>query len=348
MDYSQYKSRIGKRNVERSEEIITEAPVVNDVPYVIHAAPQTLPLDIDPIFTGCPYDFQISLTSSIAQEIEIEIEGYSEEGLELPKAAFVNQSRLLPVRLTVPENHQNRSYCFNIHFTAQNISDSITFSFSPIEPRATIALDLTHHTNIWNPGVYASYSAYYGWLKSEQIGIYEIRNKSQVTHAFLSTFDAVIIDDFIVANASDISSESLIALKAYYKNGGNIGVFPNLASSNISLLNSMLNWTGISFHPNKTKGVWNATAIHPITDGIEIPSGWRSLNGVLISHNDTFQSLAAQNSMNINTSLIVSGETPGRFLTTGFGGIYDSNTFGNDSVLEHLAIRITWWLCDLL
>lgn len=80
-----------------------QAPLVNDTPFVMYAIPIFFPLEIDQIFTGTPYRFDLKVAVSHLVQCTARILGEGNESVILSSNLVINGITRLPVEILVPD-----------------------------------------------------------------------------------------------------------------------------------------------------------------------------------------------------------------------------------------------------
>ncbi len=342
INYPEYKTGVGKLNLAASIRLLENAPLINNIPFLIQVSPTSLPFDLDPLYVGCPYDFYLTIVCSTESLVTINIEGTVPTDLNVSSSITINQSARTLFTLDIEDIDLEERYEFLLDIRAHHQNTSVYFSFSPTYPRNIIALDFYHMGS--SSSLYTDYEPFYSWLKEEQIAIYEIRRKSCFTPQFLRYFDTILLDGFFTSNRTILSDEEKASFAEYYALGGSIGLFPYYSQNNITLFNESLEWMGVSIDINMTKGNWNVSRVHPITNGLTIPDRYLSPSGILLSYNSSFTALAAEGQLASGSALLITREDNGRMLVSGFRPLYEDDSFGNTGFWNAIGKRVLWWL----
>jgi hypothetical protein len=294
-EYPSYVVGTGSLDVDNSMALIDAASSEGGLPTLSLVFPATLPIDYEKIFLGDNYTFYIRFLTSGPTTFSVSITGDNVEFYNIPSSIYVNQSRSVPLTISVPEIGismiDNR-----IQFTSPEFGETnLDIEFSVKEPIARVAFDISHTT--WSiDSYYGQFREFYKELTANDISVTELRNSTATTLTVLQQFDSVVILDPCVYDYNEtIPTESILfslpfstsekeAYEDYYNAGG--GIFlATLGSSNtnITQVNDFLSFTGFELTAAEVPSGTTPTLIddlesHIITSGI---SGFHYLGATM-------------------------------------------------------------------
>ncbi len=255
-DYPSYIVGTGALNVENSIALIDSSSSEGGLPMLSLVYPSVLPIDFETLFFGNNYTFNLRFLTSGLTTFTTVIGGDHPEIYNLPATILVNQSRTLPLTISVPEF--GTSLINNtIQFSSVDYGQTSIHIEFPIEiPIANVAFDISHTS--WSiDSYYGQFREFYKELTAYGISVTELRDSSLTTLALLQSFDSVIILDPCVYDSNEtiptqvtvyslpFSDAEKLAYQQYYEGGG--GIFlATLGSSyaNMTQVNDFLSFSG--------------------------------------------------------------------------------------------------------
>ncbi len=360
LDEPEYVVGAGKANLDESKHILDQATREGELPRLTYVDVTSLPLDFETLFQGDNYTFEVEIVTSTLTTMDISSTGIPIGALGLPDSIVVNQTTRVPINIYVPSS--SSQIIGSIEFAEDYSSDSIQLRFTPQEPDARIAFDITHTS--WSiDTVYGQFKELYIYLTEHDISVTEIRDTDKLTTEYLSNFDAVFLLDPCAWDVNEtnyvnpsifsipFTQNEIDAYEEYYMNGG--GIFVSALSNrtlDIASLNEFLEWTGASLGSNLVPSSGSVVEItnidaHPITVGV---ASFDYVGAPLIT-NTSYTRLARYSGQTVLACL--EGSSGGRLVITGTNFFIDNwgmtgNYFSMDDDL--LALRISLWLTDLL
>ncbi|MFW9806635.1 MAG: S8 family serine peptidase [Candidatus Thorarchaeota archaeon] len=359
-NYASYIVGTGKLNVQNSVALIDDNSQAGELPKLSLVFPATLPIDYEKLFFGENYTFNIRFLTAGETTFSTAIIGDNSEIYDLPPSIYVNQTRTIPLTISVPDN-ETSMINNTLQFTSTNYGEtSFVVDFVVNDPIAKVAFDISHTS--WDiDSHYGQFREFYKELVNNDISVTEIR--SNVTLDLLNQFDSVIILDPCVYDANetiptDVTAYSIpfsaaekLAYADYYSNGGGI-FFATLGDSyaDIDSINDFLGFSGFSFLGTEVPSGSDPALIdnldaHIITSGI---TGFHYSGAVINIGSGT--RLARYNPA---TPVLGCDVSPGggRIVVTGTNFFLDnyglSGQYGTgDDAL--LGLRIVLWISGLL
>ena len=256
--YPSYVVGVGELNVQNSVTLINENSMAGEAPQLSFVFPGYLPIDYEKLFFGDTYTFNIRFLTAGETNFSTTITGDNPGIYNLPTNIYVNQSRTLPLIISVPEvgtsmiNH-------TLTFTSQEYGETeLDIEFTIYTPIAKVAFDISHSS--WDiDSHFGQFREFYKELVDNDISVTEIRDSSSLTLSFLEQFDSVIILDPCVFDINEtiptavtqysipFSAAEKQAYEDYYNGGG--GIFlATLGDSfaNLTQVNDFLGFSGFS------------------------------------------------------------------------------------------------------
>jgi len=327
----EYKLGCGVLDVSRSINLMHQAPLVNGTPFVMYAFPTYLPLEMDQIFTGTPYRFDLKVVISHPVQCTARILGEGNESVTLSSNLIINGTTRLPVEILVPDSSNQTTYDIDLVLeTPHDVSAEMRLRFDVLHPRARVAIDI-YHTRNWLKDIYSDYLAYYKWLTSELISTTELRGPNDFDMDYLRQFDAIIIPS-TNPDSTEFTDDQRESLKTYFLSGGGFYVEPYYTGMNMTSLNMAFNWTGSTFDTNNTRVYANVSSTHPVVYGLD-----PNVYGRVLHSNGSYTSLLY--SGDTSRTILSCWNSSGRIVVSGIPEIFENKRM--------LWSRITWWLCRL-
>ena len=327
----EYKFGCGVLDISRSINLMHQAPLVNGTPFVMYAFPTYLPLEIDRVFTGTPYKFDLKVVVSHPVQCTACILGEGNESVILPSNLVINGITRLPIEILVPDSSNQTIYDIDVVLeTPHDVSAELRLRFDVLHPRARVAIDIYHARNLFKD-IYSDYLAYYKWLNSELISTTELRGPNDFDMDYLRQFDAIIIPS-TNPDSTEFTDEQRESLKTYFLSGGGFYIEPYYTGMNMTSLNMAFNWTGSTFDTNDTRVYANVSSTHPVAYGLD-----PNVYGRVLHSNGSYTSLLY--SGDTSRTILSCWNSSGRIVVSGIPEIFENKRM--------LWSRITWWLCRL-
>lgn len=361
MNYPSYVVGTGKLNVQSSQNLLEANSEEGELPALSLVFPATLPIEYEKLFYEDTYEFNIRLLASGSTTFSVSVTGDSPGIFDIPSSIDVNQSRLVPLTVSMPASGAavlNNSIRFVSTGFGETVLDLVFELSSPI---ARVAFDISHSS--WSIDSYdGQFREFYKMLTANDISVTELRNSSATTLSLLQEFDSVVILDPCVYDLNEtiptdvtvytlpFSSAEKTAYEQYYSGGGGIFVSTLGATfTNITQVNDFLSFTGFELTAQEVPSGGNPTFIddlntHIITSGV---SGFHHVGATLtIPIGGTWLG-------RYHPSAPVMGckEDGGRVVVAGTNFFIDNygmlGEYG-DSDNDLIALRIVLWTAGLL
>lgn len=286
--YPEYMVGAGRVNLEESMNIILDAPIVDGAPYVAYVSPSTIPLDMEHVFTGTEYKFTAQVTCSVLTNFDI-TQTSSSLQLVVNSSVEVNQTLLVPLTIITPDSLTEVEDTMTIQITARGEVSEISCNFNMSSPVARIAIDISHSIS-FRDSIFIRYFRLYEQLANLDIAITEIRDVRDFRNFTGRGFDALLIMNPWIDNSTMMPPESISAIRSFYNDGGGVFFAPaqNGIGQNVTNVNEVLNWTGVSFLDNETRYYYRLNVSSEVsTEDLEIGSlsSWilnTSINGTVL------------------------------------------------------------------
>jgi hypothetical protein len=336
LPYPEYMVGVGLLNLETAREVLMNAEIVDGIPFLAHLSPCILPLDIDRLFTGTEYKFTAQLTCSILTEFTI---GQSNSTilLQSQNTILVNQTALIPLTLLIPDSSTAIEESVEVEVTGRGEALRISCDVEAVPPDARVAFDTSHSISS-RESIYMDYYSLYQTLGSLNISVTEIRNRSDFHNFTTRGYDALLVMNPWIDNSTRMTLQEISEIRDFYENGG--GVFFAPAQSgmdqNVTYVNEVINWTGISFLSNDSQYYYSLnTSSHNLTTALQ----WVNLRSWLLEVSLNSSILLSHGPLESGFAVMACLEgLVGRMIVAGTSSMFKSID------LRDFAINIIQWL----